>query len=319
VTAVDGEGAAPNHRRLSFWRAVALACAVVPLLPPSPTAMDRLAVVGIPVGVYLLAFQWRRPMSLALGVAAIVALLAGTVADPSAGAAQWRAWGLLIGGGFVVATALGRDQGLFIRALVGVVIAAAVVAVAGVVRPEILTNLDGRIISQYNQFFFLVEFGLGEVESAQGVVAAMRTVTVAVYPALVGLASMGALCIASYVATRMEGVEAALAPLRGFRFGDHFAWWMVVGLVLLVVPAGGWAMRLGGNIVMFMGGLYAFRGLAVLAWLGTTVVTSGWWIAVWMVAAILFYPVTLGTALVMGLTDTWLDLRSGLGVEADTK
>ena len=70
---------------------------------------------------------------------------------------------------------------------------------------------------------------------------------------------------------------------------------------------------------MFMGGLYVFRGLAVLAWLGTTVISSGWWVAVWLVAAILFYPVTLGTALVMGLSDTWLDLRSGLGVDTKEK
>ena len=319
MTADDLEGSAPRDRRLSFWRAVALACIVVPMLPPGPTAMDRLAVVGIPVGVYLLAFQWRRPLSAVLGVACLVFLLAGTIAAPQPGAAQWRAWGLLIGGGFVVATALGRDRGLFVRALVGVVIAAAVVSLAGLVRPEILTNLDGRITSQYNQFFFLMEMGLRELESAQPMADALRQVTSAVYPALIGLASMGALCIASYVANRMDGVEAALAPLRAFRFSDHLAWGLVVGLALLVIPAGGWAVRAGANVVVFMAGLYVFRGLAVLAWLGTTVVASGWWIAVWLFAAVLFYPVTIGTALVMGLSDTWLDLRSGLATEAEPK
>ncbi len=317
--APDTEISAPNDRRLSFWRAVALAVLVVALLPPGETAFGRLAVTGLPTAAYLLAFQWRRPISLLLGLAIVTSLLAGAFVDPRPLENLWRGWGILIGGGFVVATALAPGRGVFVRSLTAVALAGAAFSVAGAIRPEILSTFDGRVTAQYNQFFFLVEMGLEGMEGARRVATAMRGLTGALYPALIGLASLGALGIATYVARRLEGVESALGPLRAFRFTDHLAWGLVIGLLLLVVPVGAWSVRAGGNIVMFMGGLYVFRGLAVLAWLGTTVVSSGWWIAVWIVAAVLFYPVTLGTALVMGLSDTWLDLRSGLGVEANEK
>ncbi|MFV1986608.1 MAG: hypothetical protein ACC682_04980 [Gemmatimonadota bacterium] len=300
---------------MSFWRAVALGGIIAVLLPPSPTLFGRFALIGIPIGIYLIAFQWRRPFSLVFGLALLMVLLVGFRGDPEPGAYLWRGWGLLIGGGFVVATALAPDRGLFNRALSGLVIAMAVVAVIALVRPEALESLDGRITAQYNQFFLLVEMGAERWGGAREATALLRTISIAVYPAMIALASVSALCIASYLARLLGGGEAALTPLGSFRFNDYLAWSLIVGLVLLVAPVGAWGVRAGGNIVMFMGGLYVMRGLAVLVWLRTTMVSSGRWIAVWLVAAVLFYPVTLGTALVMGLSDTWLDLRSGLGVE----
>jgi hypothetical protein len=300
---------------MSFWRAVALICITTGLLPPSPTPFGRLALIGIPVGVYLVSFHWRRPFSLVFGVSLLAIMFYGLGGDPQPGAIVWRAWGLLIAGGFVVATALAPARGLFVRAMVGVTIAAATAVLVGFFRPEVFGSVEGHVTAQYNQFYMLVEMGAEEWEGVREATRMLRDLSLAVYPAMIALASLGALCIASYVARRLEGIEAALSPLRVFTFSDYLAWPLILGLALLVIPLGAWSVRAGGNIVMFMGGLYVFRGLAVLAWLGTTVISSGWWVAVWLFAAILFYPVTLGTALVMGLSDTWLDLRSGLGVE----
>ena len=315
MPAPERDHPAPNERRRSFWRAVALAVLVVVLLPPGETSFGRLAVAGLPTAAILVAFQWRRPVSLTLGLAIGAALLSGAFVDPRPLDNLWRGWSVLVGGGFVMATALAPARGVFARALAAVTLAVAAMLIAGLVRPEILLTFDSRVTAQYNQFFFLVEMGLEGMEGARAVVSGARRVTGVAYPAMIGLASLAALGVGSYVAGRLEGVASALAPLRGFRFSDHLAWVLAVGLLLLVAPVGPWGVRVGGNVVMFLCGLYVFRGLAVLAWLGTTVVSSGWWIAVWVFAAILFYPVTLGTALVMGLSDTWLDLRSGLGVE----
>ncbi|MDX1395090.1 MAG: DUF2232 domain-containing protein [Gemmatimonadota bacterium] len=314
--APEVERPALGDRRRSFWRAVALAGVTTALLPPSPTAFGRLAVIGIPVAVYVVATQWRRGFSLVFGLSLLVLLLAGLRGATGADAYLWRGWGLLLGGGFVVMTSLAPKRTLFTRGLGGIVLAGAVVAGVGLLRPEVVTGIDASVRSQYDQFFLLVELGADGWEGATEVLSVMRDVAMAVYPALVGLASLSALCVASYVARRLEGVEAALSPLRWFTFSDHLAWTLIVGLILLIAPLGAANARLGGNLVMFMGGLYVFRGLAVLAWLGTTVVSAGWWIVVWVLAAVLFYPVTLGTALVMGLSDTWLDLRSGFGVES---
>ena len=98
----------------------------------------------------------------------------------------------------------------------------------------------------------------------------------AVYPAMLALASISALGVVGYILGRVRGDLRPLPRLREFRFGDHLVWVLVLGLGLLVLPAGAWAERAGGNIVTVMGGLYLLRGLAVLVWLGASVLSSGW-------------------------------------------
>jgi len=275
--------------------------------------------VGIPTALCLIAFAWRRPLSLLLGVALLVTLLAGIAMRPSPAWYLERAWALLIGGGFVVATALAPRQTLFVRAATGLALAAATVAVVSAVRPELLADVDWRIAAQYDRAAVLFEPQADRLAGMRQMVEATAAVAKQVYPALLGLASLAALSLAWYAVRRLAGIEAALGPLRTFRFSDHFAWLLIAGLVLFLLPFGVWADRAGENMMLFMGGLYVLRGLAVLAWIGTAVVSSTWSIALWLVAAILFYPVTVGAAFVMGLSDTWLDLRSRLGVEVERK
>ncbi len=273
--------------------------------------------IGIPAAAALIAFQWRRPASLALAAGLLMVSFAGAFASPEPMWRIERAWALLIAGGFVIATAFAPRRGVLVRALVALAIATAVVATLGLLRPGLLGGLDWRVAGQFDRMAMM----FGAQGDAQAAVAeALRSfaaIAKAIYPALLALASLASLSVATYVTRRMEGATAGVSPLRGFRFDDHLVWLLVIGLLLLVVPAGSWAPRVGGNVVTFMGGLYVLRGAGVLAWLGTTVVSSSWSIALWIVAALLFYPVTLGAAFVLGLSDTWLDLRSRLGVEAE--
>jgi hypothetical protein len=65
--------------------------------------------------------------------------------------------------------------------------------------------------------------------------------------------------------------------------------------------------RVGSNAVAFMGALYALRGAAVFVF-----VSGGFsWFGYVMTALGLFLltPVVLGAAMVIGIGDTWLDLR----------
>ena len=304
-------------RRRSFLRAVALTVGVTLLSPLSSTALGPIALVGLPTAIGLVAFQWRRPLSLLIGVTLLVGLLSGVAGRPPTAWYLERAWALLIGGGFVIATALGPERTLFVRAVTGLLVAATSVAVVAALRPEVLTEVDWRIAAQYDRAAVLFELQGQRWDAVRDVVNATAAVAKQIYPALLGLASLGALCLASYVMRRVAGVEAGLAPLRTFRFSDHLAWLLIGGLILFLLPMGMLADRAGENVMMFMGGLYVLRGIAVLAWIGTTVVSSTGWIVLWLVAAVLFYPVTVGAALVMGLSDTWLDLRSRLGVEPE--
>jgi len=308
-----------KDRRRSFLRALALAIGVVVISPLGTTGLGPVAMVGIPTALGLIAFQWRRPFSLLLGITLLAGLLSGIVGRPPTAWFLERAWALLIGGGFVIATALAPRRTLFVRAAAGLALAGGVVAVVSALRPDVLAQVDWRIAAQYDRAAGLFELQGERWADVRELVETTATVAKQVYPALLALASLAALCLASYAMRRLEGSEAALGPLRTFRFSDHFTWMLILGLVLFVLPLGVWADRTGENMMLFMGGLYVLRGLAVLVWMGTAVVSSTWSIALWLVAAVLFYPVTVGAAFIMGLSDTWLDLRSRLGVETERK
>jgi len=295
---------------------VALFLAVAAFSPLGPSSSATFAQVGIPAAIGLLAFQGRRPVSLLLGLAALAVLLSGIATRPPPAWYVDRGWAVLIGGGFAVATALEPGRSLFARAVMGVVIAGMVVGVVGALRPELLGGIDLRIAGQFDRVAAPFELEGERWAAVAEMVRETAAIARLVYPALLALSSVAALGVASYVMGRLEGEVEALPPLRRFRFNDHMAWLLIVGLVLFVFPVGAFAAGLGANLMVFMGAVYALRGVAVLVWMGTTMISSGWAIALWVIAALAFYPVTLSAAFVMGLSDTWLDLRSRLGVEA---
>ncbi len=286
------------------------------LSPLSSSPLGLMAIVGVPAAVAILTFEPPQSGSAALALL----LLAGAALGFREAGPMWsieRGWALLLAGGFAVSTALAPDRRVFDRSLAAVAIAGAVVAALAVLRPELPADLDWRISAQFNQALAAVEFNAWGGPSVEAAVRRLVSVWQAVYPAMLALASISALGVAGYISGRLRGEQRPLPPLREFRFGDHLAWVLVLGLVLLVLPAGAWAERAGGNMVTVMGGLYLLRGLAVLVWLGASLLSSGWAIGAWVLAALILYPVTAGAALVMGVSDTWLDLRSRPGVKTN--
>lgn len=305
-----------TERRRSFWRAVALGFAVILLSPLRSSSLGLMSLVGLPTAVALVARRPARAGSMAFA-AGLVAAAAIGYRNPSELWYLERGWAVLIAGGFAMATALAPGRPIFERSMVAVVIALCAVAAAVWVRPELLGGLDWQITGQFDRAFAAFDLeGRRGADFADGMRQVGDVIKI-VYPAMLVLASVAALGCASYVLGRLRGEEAPLAPLRQFGFSAHLVWVLVLGLTLMVLPLGVWAARAGDNIVLVMGGFYVLRGAAVLVWLGTSVISSGWSIALWVVAALLLGPVTIGTALVMGLSDTWLDLRSRLKVEAE--
>ena len=104
------------------------------------------------------------------------------------------------------------------------------------------------------------------------------------------------------------GSDQSVAPLRDFRFHDDLVWLLLAGLALIVFGLGeGWT-RAGTNAVVFMGGLYAIRGAAVvLFWSGGMSLFGFLAVAFGM---LFLAPVLILGALVIGVGDTWLDLRA---------
>ncbi|NIP16487.1 MAG: DUF2232 domain-containing protein, partial [Pseudomonadales bacterium] len=118
--------------------------------------------------------------------------------------------------------------------------------------------------------------------------------------------------VAWWVYGRLTQRGRRLGRLTEFRFPDGLLWLLIAGLALLVLPLEAWGTRLGSNLVFFMGALYALRGLAVLIALVLGLVGPQLPVLIALgVVGVLLYPIVVAGTLLLGVTDTWLDLRSG--------
>jgi hypothetical protein len=126
---------------------------------------------------------------------------------------------------------------------------------------------------------------------------------------------MAALGVAWWAYVRLSsGSDQGVGPLREFRFNDHLVWVFITGLLLILPRWGDLVVRVGANAVVFMGALYAVRGGAVILFLSGGLSLLGY---VLLVFGLLFVPpLVLMGALVIGLGDTWLDVRSKAGSKA---
>ncbi len=300
-----------SERGWSLLRAVALAGAVVLAAPVSPVAL-----VAVPGAVQLLAFGRRDVPTIALAgllLALAFALPAGSH-DP-----LWyaeRGWALLLGGGFVGATALWERLDATARAVAAVGVAAGAVLLTGLVRPGLVAELDWWIERELSAAAMsaaglMSATGMAGAAEGAGYLRALEWQHL-LYPALLALASVAALGVGRFLVGRMSGRETVPGPFRDFRFEDRLVWVLVAGLALLLAPAGETVGRLGENAVLFMGGLYLLRGTAVLFWVGAATVTSAWMAAVWILAGLALYPLAALAALALGLGDTWMDVRGRL-------
>ena len=99
-----------------------------------------------------------------------------------------------------------------------------------------------------------------------------------------------------------------MSSLTEFRFPDVLVWVLIAGVALLVVPLADGAARVGSNLVFFMGALYAVRGAAVIMFLSGGLSFFGY--VLLALGLVLVPPLVLTGALVIGIGDTWLDVRT---------
>ena len=134
------------------------------------------------------------------------------------------------------------------------------------------------------------------------------------FPALLALASLSALGVAWWLYAHLSRSQLpGLGSLREFRFNDQLVWVVILGLVALL-GSSGLIARFGTNAVVFMGTLYALRGLAVVLFLTGGLSLFG---GVLFVGLFVFFaPFVVVGAFVIGLGDTWLDLRARRGGSA---
>jgi len=250
--------------------------------------------VAAPLAVCLLA---QRPARRDLVVAgALLAFTALLLAAGDDGFAQLeRGWVVLLTGSLVIVLAVGRPRGFVTATLAAVGGAAAAAALLmGATR---LTT--AKIAGMAEQHYFLQTRQLLDLlapvgsdlrESAQQSIQTGLAVFGDFLPGIVLLQTLAALAL--------------------FRFNDHLIWGVALSLLVVVLPWLGWARDLGGNSLVFFGGLYLVRGVAVLAAVAiATGFTGAAAYAVAVVGTALLWWLLAPAALLLGLTDTLVDWR----------
>lgn len=308
------DGEAPASVRGEWVRALGLFLVVL-----SISAVPVTVVAGIPFVLLVLVLPARRVGGLFL--AAVLAFLAtgGSAQVPGTWYVE-RGWAVLAGGWFVALTLRRPGVGLLDRSLSAVIGAGATAAVWFAIRPGAWQVVDFGVRERMRRGTEVTMEALRLLQGGEAMspsmLAAIRATAEAqhvLFPGLLGLGTLAALAFAwwMYVRTAL-GARGALGPLRDFRFNDHLVWIFVAGLLILVAGAGlgeAWS-RTGSNAVVFMGGLYALRGAAVLLFVSGGISTLG---LVAVTLAMLFLaPLIVAGALIIGLGDTWLDLRARL-------
>lgn len=300
---------APVSRRSGWGVTVALALLTAALSTISPTLL-----VFVPLAFLLIAVPPRRAWLIAVGLA----LLAATFVGDAGGTIWWfgRGWALILSAWFVVAVALLPRLGFTMRAILAVGGAAASAALLFLLNPRGWQSVDFTVSQELRnsaadlRAFWTArlsqETWAADMSSAVDRFAEWQANA---YPAMLAVASLTGLALAWWLWRRLAARDPRpLGRLRDFRFSDHLVWVAVAGVLLVVLPFGAAFTRAGANLLAFMGALYAVRGFAVLLSLyGTPGVLGGVFAAF---VFLLLYPIVMVTTLMVGLTDTWLDLRT---------
>ena len=234
-----------------------------------------------------------------------------------------RGWAIVLAGWFVVLTMRWPQSRFFPRALAAVAATTALVGLLLVIRPGSWSVVDWLLIEGLMRSARVI----GQVLMSDPEAYTTADLNTAyewtaqfgrLFPAFLGLSSLSGLAVAWWGYVRLSaGSGLGLGPLRDFRFNDHLVWLFLIGLAMIVFGAGeGWTSG-GGNAVVFMGGLYAMRGAAVLLFLSGGLTGLGF---LFLIVGMLFlWPVLIPGALLVGVGDTWLDLRSKAQAVADGK
>ncbi|MFW5951476.1 MAG: DUF2232 domain-containing protein [Gemmatimonadota bacterium] len=273
------------------------------------SVVHPLQLMMIPLAMLLVALPPRRPQLLLF--AALLAALSFTGPRDGLWSVE-RGWALLLGGYFVVAILVWPGRAFVLRALAAVGATAATASVLIALLGG-WAELDWMMAAHYREVAEAMSRSWpSDLVDAERAVALAAGLPARLFPAFLAVGSMAALGVTWWGYRRLTLMGEPLGRLRDFRFPDPLVWVLIAGVALLVLPVAEWSGRLGSNLVFFMGTLYALRGLAVLAALVLGMVGPQLPVLLVLgVVGVLLYPIVVAGTLLLGVTDTWLDLRSG--------
>lgn len=273
----------------------------------------------VPLSLFLLALPPRRVLFVAMGIALALTLFLGPMQD-----GLWyveRGWVLVLSGWFVLAVTVLPSSPFLTRGLAALAASAGTAVILALIDLRGWMQLDWAVASRLRRGATEVAGRLGGVAQEgwrgqfSGAVERAADLQVEFYPALLALASLAALGVAWWASQRLAvRGSRPLAPLREFRFHNELIWVLVTGLLLALLPFGELAQRTGLNVLVFMGALYALRGAAVMvAVAGPPGIVASLLLGL---AALFLAPLAALATTLVGLSDTWLDLRARVGSAA---
>jgi hypothetical protein len=294
------------------WGAAAALTAVVLVVGVA----DPFVVVAVPFGLLLIAFR-RRGWGAWAGLAIVLFCL---VLAPGGGlpGSVVRGWALLLGASLIAVTLIRPDWRAFERAFGAVAVAVAATGIALSATGSWFA-VDGMMAAHFQGMAppFVAELNTRFPDSGWsgelgGAVERMVELWAVLFPGLLTLQSVAALALVQWAFGRANTGSRPLGLLREFRFHDALVWVAVVGLAAIAFPLGDGAARLGYNLLVVMGALYAVRGIGVFLYLGrgSRSVAS---VVLGTLALVLFFQFIRTAAVIVGLGDTWLDVRGRAG------
>jgi len=318
------------------WRGPILALLALLILPTAPPFALVLPVVQTlllvaPALAFSAVLGWRNGGR--IGLAVIWGALALWVVWPPASASAFallaRGWGVLLAAGFAGVVTIPGEMRFLSRALLAILAALAVGLATATFTEGGLPGVTATIAddvarraelfqSAWREFTsgaqwqrFAADNAAADRLSAQmdKQFTALPEAAKLLVPAMLALESLAALAMAWALYHRFGRVRLGppLAPLKDLRFHDAFIWGLIAGLLALVVPMPDALRVIGINLLVVFGTLYALRGLGVLLWY---LAPGRWMMVVWTIVLVMFWTVIAAVALVIGVVDTWLDLRN---------
>jgi hypothetical protein len=269
--------------------------------------------VALPLALLSFFSRPRKGVSLLVGCLAMLIVMGG-----AAGSGLWyaeRGWAFLLGGWFLALTLRWPREPFLTRGLGAVAGTFGAVGLLFWARPGQWAVLDWAVTSRMESGMASAiqalrnSMGPGAVTTGfeARALEAMAFQGV-IFPALLGLASLSALGTAWWLHLRLvRAREVGVGPVAQFRFSDQLIWVLILGFVLLL-GSSGILTRLGTNTVVFMGALYALRGVGVVLFMtGGLSLLGG---ALLIMGFLFVAPLLIVGAFVIGLGDTWLNLRA---------
>jgi hypothetical protein len=322
---------------VALWPpALGLVAAGVALLVPLP---EPLGVLSAGVAACAIAAWVGGGRTLMVLIWSALALWSMLEPVPTGATADFdrlaRGWTLAAASGFGFAHLLAVGRRFISRALVAVGVATLVTVGAIAVRDVPIGRVVevsqaavgtrvGAILARWRSHFSdpqWVRFATAQPDLAERAYEAGRAIERAVptaarlAPALAALETLLILGVAWSAFHRISRVRvgAPLAVLARFRFNDQLIWGVVVGGVLALLPTFAEWQVMGTNLLLFFGALYGVRGGGVVAgWASDRMVAIGA-VVLLLAAGVIGAPAVLigaaGTAVALGLSDTWRDWR----------